>query len=382
MSERRVVVTGVGMITPLGHSLDATLDALAAGASAVRPATLFDASGFRCRNAAEVRDWDPRPAFRAPKALKLTDRAARFAVAAAQAALADAGWPADPAGDDQLGVAIGSSGSDLQARDLGRALANDATALDTRDIATFADRIMGGLNPLWLLISLPNMISAHVGIQLGARGPNTTVMTDWVAGSQAIGEASEWIRCGEADAVLAGGADSGVQPFAYTAFQQAGWFDDGDGDRGFVPGEGAAMLLLEERMAALRRGARCRAEITAYATRPPQQMQRLECPLAQTLCDAMASAGWRRQDVTSCHVAAPPILAFSAAAGSALHLLLAGVPAREAFDARLGHPLAAAGPIDAAMMLRSSPRGARVLASAIGSSGEAVTLALQVGTET
>src|SRR5688572_19661681 len=92
---RRVVVTGAGVITALGHSLDQTIDALAAGASAVRPATLFDATGFRCTRAAEIRDWDPRPSFRVPKALKLTDRPARFAVAAAHAALADAGWTED-----------------------------------------------------------------------------------------------------------------------------------------------------------------------------------------------------------------------------------------------------------------------------------------------
>src|SRR5262245_34578100 len=108
---RRVVITGAGAITALGHSLDATLDALAAGASAVRPATLFDASGFTCAHAAEIRDWDPRPAFRVPKALKLTDRPARFAVAAAQAALDDAGWTAGAGAEEALGVAIGSSAS-------------------------------------------------------------------------------------------------------------------------------------------------------------------------------------------------------------------------------------------------------------------------------
>ncbi len=381
MNERRVVVTGVGIITPLGHSLEETRNAIAAGASAVRPATLFDASGFRCRRAAEIRDWDPRPAFRVPKALKLTDRSARFAVAAAQAALADAGWPADAAADDRLGVAIGSSGSDLQARDLGRALSHDTVAFDTRDVPAFADRILGGLNPLWLLISLPNMISAHVAIQLVARGPNTTVMSDWVAGSQAIGEATEWIRCGEADAVLAGGADSGVQPFAFTAFQQAGWFDDGDSDAGFVPAEGAAVFLLEERMAALRRGARWHAEITAYATRPPQPGGRLESALAHTLCDAMTAAGWSRHDVTMCRVAAPPVAPFSTASRDAIAMMLAGVPAREAFDVRMGHPLAAAGPIDAALMVRSSAHGARVLSSAIGSYGEAVTLGFHVGSD-
>ena len=111
-------------------------------------------------------------------------------------ALDHARWPRDEHRLDALGVVIGSSGSDLQVPDIARALAGDEDARSAADIAYFAERMLSGLNPLWLLVSLPNMTSAHVAIQLRARGPNSTIMSDWVAGHQAIGEAAEWIRCG------------------------------------------------------------------------------------------------------------------------------------------------------------------------------------------
>jgi 3-oxoacyl-[acyl-carrier-protein] synthase II len=372
---RRVVITGIGAITPLGATLAATRDALAAGRTAVAPATLFDASGFACALAAEVRDWDPRPSFRAPKALKLTDRPARFAVAAAEMALADARWPAaDQQANEALGVAVGSSGSDLQARDLGRALAGDGDGRVAVDVPVFADRILRGLNPLWLLVSLPNMTSAHVAIQLQARGPNTTVMSDWAAGHQAIGEAAEWIRGGEADAVLAGGADCGIQPFVYAAYQQAGLFDAADGDAGFVPGEGAAMFLLESRDAALARGAVPYAEVAGYGAGSGGAGR----GLAQSLCDAMTRAGWTRSGISGSAVAAPALRRWSAEAARVCTTVAGDVPQRTHFEPRLGHPLAAAAPIDLALTLRDRGEGRRLLSSAVGCSTEAVTLAIDI----
>jgi 3-oxoacyl-[acyl-carrier-protein] synthase II len=263
---RRVVITGIGMVSPLGASYDATIEALNRGHSAIAPLTLFDASGFVQQHAAEVRGFEPREYFRVPKAMKLTDRTTRFAVAAAAMALQDAAWPFDEP-RDRLGVVIGSSGSDLQARELARALETDAKLRSIEDIPFFADRILSGLNPLWLLVNLPNMPSSHVGIQLGARGPNNTIMTDWVAGSQAIGEAADWIRDGDADAVLAGGADTALQPFAYASYEQTAILTDlRHGRPGFIPAEGAAVLLLEDYEHAQQRGARIRAELVAVST--------------------------------------------------------------------------------------------------------------------
>ncbi len=261
MTRRRVVVTGLGLVTPLGSGLEATLSALADGRSALAPATLFDASPFASPLAGEVKGLDARAHFRVPKALKLCDRRTRFAVCAAAMALEDAGFPAGPC--DGLGAAIGTSGSDLGAEELSAALsrAEDPT-LAIRDTVAFGDAALAGLNPLWLLVHLPNMASAHVAIQLEARGPNTTVMTGWAAGLSAIAEGAAWITEGRAVAVLAGGADSAVHPFAFAAFEQTGLLS---GPSPLVPAEGAAVVLLEEREAALARGARILGELGVHA---------------------------------------------------------------------------------------------------------------------
>ncbi|MBK6406610.1 MAG: hypothetical protein IPF66_17125 [Holophagales bacterium] len=261
MKEQRAVVTGLGLVTPLGTGLDATRSALAEGRCAIAPATLFDASPFASALAGEVRDLDARARFRVPKALKLCDRRTRFAVCAAAMALEDAGFPEGPC--DSLGVAIGTSGSDLGAEELSAALARaEEPALAARDTAAFGEAALGSLNPLWLLVHLPNMASAHVAIQLEARGPNTTVMTGWAAGLAAIVEGAAWIVEGRAAAVLAGGADSAVHPFAFAAFEQDGLLS---GPSPLVPAEGAAVVLLEEREAALARGARILGEVGAHA---------------------------------------------------------------------------------------------------------------------
>jgi len=340
-----VVVTGIGAVTPLGHTLRETLDALDRGESALREATLFDATGFRENRAAEVTGFDARAHFRVTKALKVTERKTRFAVAAASMALHDAGFPE---GEDErtgLGVVLGVSGSDIQAPDFARAFARHPEG-------GFAEKVLGGMNPLWLLISLPNMVSAHAAIQLQARGPNSTVMTDFLAGLQAIGEAAAWIRAGEAKAVLAGGADSALFPYAYGGFQQAGLFDDGR----FVPGEGAAVLLLEDADEAARRGARAYGEIVALAGSPRE-----------------ALAGWRgAARVVTSTVFAEPYLAWEDGA-----LAAAGLSRTDEHTSRLGHALAAAGPIDAALLLGRAEGETAILAHATGAGGLSASLAMR-----
>jgi len=261
VSSRRVVVTGVGLVTPLGVGLDANLAALAASRSAIAPATLLDATPFASALAGEVRGFDARPFFRAPKAMKLCDRRTRFAVAAAALALAHGAFPDEAL--ERLGVAVGTSGSDLGAEELSAALARlPEPGRAAEEPAVFGGEALPGMNPLWLLLHLPNMASAHVAIQAGARGLNTSVMTGAAAGLQSVVEGAEWIREGRADAVLAGGAEAPVHAFAFAAFEQAGRFD---GPAPLVPAEGAALLLLEERVSALGRGARLLAELGGHA---------------------------------------------------------------------------------------------------------------------
>jgi 3-oxoacyl-[acyl-carrier-protein] synthase II len=278
-------------------------------------------------------------------------------------ALADAGGTPEP---ERLGVVVGSSGSDLQAEDLGRATA-DPGHRAAEDIPFFAGRVLSGLNPLWLLVNLPNMASAHVAIQLDARGPNSTVMTDWIAGAQAIGEAAGWIRSGEADAVLAGGADVGVLPFVLASYEDAELFrSDPAVPEPFALSDGAAVLLLEGRDAAERRGARIHGELAGYAAgcAPPE-----ECALAETLAAARATAG-------------PPAVCCASVFhaphwGAERDAVARAVPdATRVFQFRsaLGHSLGASGAIDAALALASAASGEAVLVNAFGLLGQAATL--------
>lgn len=261
MKSRRAVVTGLGLVTPLGAGLAANRAALAEGRVATAPATRFDASPFASSLAGEVNGLDARPWFRVPKALKLCDARTRLAVCAAAMALADSGLPAGP--NEALGVAIGTSGSDLGAAELSAALARAPDpSLAARDASAFGEAALEGLNPLWLLVHLPNMASAHVAIQLEARGPNTTVMTGRAAGLSAVAAGAAWIEDGDAAAVLAGGADSPVHPFSFAGLEQAGLLS---ASPPLVPSEGAAVVLLEEREAALARGARVYGVVDGHA---------------------------------------------------------------------------------------------------------------------
>jgi 3-oxoacyl-[acyl-carrier-protein] synthase II len=361
--KRRVVVTGLGAVTPLGSSLGETRAALEEDRSGLAPAASFSAGGFREGRAAEVTDFDARAHFRVPKALKLTERKTRFAVAAAEMALRDAGWPGGEAARSGLGVLLGSSGSDLGEADLAHALSG-ADGGDASDMKTFASRILDGLNPLWLLVNLPNMVSAHVAIQLDARGPNSTVMTDSAAGLQAVGEAADWIRSGEAAAVLAGGADTGVFAVAYAGFEQAGLFGEG-----FVPGEGAAALLLEEREHALARGARFAGEILGYASSAGPSA------LEAALHGALADAGLGAEDVGVVAIASIHVERFRSEEREALRAVFPGrLPTVVERTSRLGFLFAAAGPLELSLLLGAETGGV-ILSAAAGLSGAAVAVA-------
>lgn len=384
MNARRVVVTGIGMVTPLGHTLADTCDALRRNVTAFASPSGFDASRFTERLGAEVRGFDATPYFRVRKTLKVAHRVTRFAVAAAAMALLDAGWSNDLSRED-LGVIIGTSTFDPQVYEIVRALAPDDGAPVATDIRLFAERILSKLNPLWLLVGLPNMASSHVSIQLEARGPNSTVMTDWVAGSQAIGEALQWIQNREATAVLAGGADTALFPLVYASYEQAGLFDRaGDDTRRFVPGEGAAVLLLEDRDHALARGARLKGEIRSYATAAGAIARDAgpgNNPLSRTMQAALDDGKLKRSDVRvigTASVLAQPFLAVEDQAVKDVMGSAAGGAWRVEFTSRLGHGFAAASAIDAALLLElyGSDGEDALVCNALAYGGSATTLAL------
>lgn len=379
----RVVVTGIGLVSPLGNSLRESLAALARGDSAIGSTTLFDATHLGGHRVAEVRNFNARDYFKIPKALKLCDRAAKFAVAACAMAVEDARWTA-PA--DSIGVVLGAGGCDLQIGDLARAIGQDPDGRAAKDVPFFANRIMSGLNPLWLLATLPNMTSAHVAIQMGAFGPNSTITSDWAAGLQAIGEAVDWIRAGEASAVLAGGAESAIMPLMFADLEQAGLLEQGgvaDEDMRFVPAEGAAVFLLEEREAAIARGAPIRAQILGHAARAP--VGNGEGPDTTAICGALVQvleeADWTPTDVDAAVPASVPSarhrateeLAFDAVFGAFWRRT------RTSYRARVGHALAASGPIDLALALGSAAAaGRRILCNSVGLFGQSAAVGVAV----
>jgi 3-oxoacyl-[acyl-carrier-protein] synthase II len=372
-TRRRTVITGIGAVTPLAPDLDATVEKLRQGLSAIAAVRRFDAQGCRSNRGAEIQELDARAFFRAPKSIKLTDERTRFAVAAASMALRDAALTAGDFDADRAGVIVGSSGSDLQVEDLGRAL----DRCDAGDLAAFGRQILSGLNPLWLLVNLPNMVSAHVSIQFDLRGPNSTVMTDWIAGVQAIGEAASWIENDEADIVVAGGSDSGVLPFVYANYEEGRMFD---AER-FVPGDGAALFVLEEREHALRRGARIRGEVVSCAVAAPPADDR-ENSLAVCIEDALSRAGWRSDEVSAISPASVPHRVYDDLERSAIESTFPASPEVRVLDSNrqaLGFALAAASAIDIAIHLRSDERdrNEKMIANSLGFLRQAATICIQ-----
>jgi len=359
------------MVTPLGRGLAANLEALSSGRRSVVPAAAGE--GPPGWNFARVPDFDARPYFRVPKAIKLADRRTRMAVAAASMAIADAGIADGELDPERLGVIVGTSGSDLQADELGRAVAGDGDRA-AGDIAWFAERILSDLNPLWLIVNLPNMVSAHVAIQLDAQGPNSVVMTDWIAGLQAIEEGAEWIRAGEADAVLAGGAEAGVLPFVMSSYAQAGRTGAAsDGPPELALADGAAIFLIEDEGRAKARAARIYGEVLPSCRGGPDEdcLEAIRAELgrrgARLLAVSPGDGGLR----------SAPDDAWTRIFGD-------GAPGPEIVDYRpaLGHALAASAAIDAGLMLARLPASdgpAAVVCGARGYLGQFAALAFAGG---
>jgi 3-oxoacyl-[acyl-carrier-protein] synthase II len=277
---RRVVVTGLGVVSPNGVGKDAFWSACVEGRSGVGPIRSFDASGHPVRIAAEVPDLDMNcfvpPEHR--KSLKIMGRASRFGVAAAGMALRDSGLDTDRLNPERIGVVMGTGLVPIDLPDLAPLLAE---AVD--DEGKFVPRLLGErardtLFPLWLLKYLPNMPAAHVSLICRAQGPNSTITTACAAGTQTVGEAFRLIARDDADICLAGGADSRMDPLLLLAYRCLGALSPSlrapaevsrpfDAERdGFVLGEGAGVLLLEELEHAKRRGAVIYAEVLGMGT--------------------------------------------------------------------------------------------------------------------
>ena len=258
----RVVVTGMGAITPLGFTVGDFWQNLLAGKSGISRVTSFDASAYRTQIAGEIKDFDPTRYVDVKDARRMA-RSSLFAIGAAQDAIADAGFGFDFGGNDRVGVLLGT------------ALGGFVEAIRAHDV--FLQKGPDRISPFLASAILPNMPSFHIATRFRARGYNSTVTTACAAGTHAIGEAAEVIRRGQADVVITGGTDAIISDIVFAAFgvmramstrndepTRASRPFDKDRD-GFIVGEGGAVLILEKLENALARGARIYAEIAGYA---------------------------------------------------------------------------------------------------------------------
>ncbi len=260
--QRRVVITGVGAVTPIGTAADGLWAGLVARRSAVREITRFDPAPFKSRIAAEIPDFHPQDHLDARRAKRL-DRFSQLAVASARLALADA--ELIPAREDaeRIGAMMGSA--------LG------GVAFAESQVEEFRREGPRGLNPSLALAVFPGAASCNIAIEFGFTGPNSTNAMSCASGTIAVGEAFHAIRDGRADVMLAGGAEAPLAPMTFGAFSVIRAMSTRNDDPphasrpfdasrdGFVMGEGAAVLLLEERGRALARGAPIYAELVGYA---------------------------------------------------------------------------------------------------------------------
>ncbi len=262
MSSRRVAVTGLGAVTPLGNNVDQLWSNLCAGRSGVGPITLFDASPFRTRIAAEARNFLPPPSIDAKK-LRRLDRFALFGLAAALEAWADSGLDISSIDPYHAGVIIGSSHG------------GESTLAQNVDSALHPEG--GKVSPLLIPRMLSNMAAAQVAMALGLHGVNFAVSSACATGAHAIGEAAEIVRRGDAQVMVCGGAEACITRITLAGDEALGALSarneaperasrpfDRDRD-GFVLGEGSGVLILEDLRHAEERGARIYCELTGYA---------------------------------------------------------------------------------------------------------------------
>jgi 3-oxoacyl-[acyl-carrier-protein] synthase II len=275
----RVVVTGIGWITPMGHSIEGVWRRLLAGESGIAPTTLFDASTFPTRIAAEVKDF--RISEHVPDLTKheRVGRNTSFALAACAQAWKGAGLDEAKLDMDRVGVYLGSGEGQLDLTAYTTAALSSYDAQSGRcDVRRWAEMARALMHPLQELEQEPNMPLSHVALQTGARGPAFNCLTACAASTQAIGEATEILRRGDADVMIGGGAHSMIHPFGVTGFNRLTALSTANEDPprasrpfdahrgGFVLGEGAGMVILETLDHARARNAPILAEVVGYGS--------------------------------------------------------------------------------------------------------------------
>ena len=350
MQLRRVVITGLGAITSLGHDFSTTWKALCEGRSGIAPITLFDASRFETRIASEVKDFDPGPWMDTREARHM-ERFCWFAIASADQAVKDSGLDFSKEDRTLAGVLIGSGIGGI----------GEMEAQHTKLLERGPERVSPFLIPKLMINAAPGQISIRYGLQ----GPNSAVATACSSGTHALGDALRAIQCGEADIMIAGGSEGAVTPLGLAGFctmkalstrndnpAEASRPFDKDRD-GFVMGEGAGMLILEELEHAKKRGARIYGEFLGFGrtgdgyhiTQPEPQGK----GAALAMTKALKDAGVNNDELSyiNAHGTSTPLN--DAVESKAIRLALgadAGKVAVSSTKSMLGHLLGAAGGVE------------------------------------
>lgn len=363
-----VVVTGIGVVSPLGIGREAFASALRAGTSAARAITCFEAAGFPVRFACEIDDATLPLALLPPKSRKLMSRATTFAALASRMARDDAALGPADVDAGRLGIVFGAGGMgavDLEFLDLEVRTLQACEADGGFTWERFCRRYQEIVNPLTPIRALPNLAAGTLGILHGAEGPNLTVATACASGTQAIGEGMRLLQRDDADVVITGGADAMINPTGMLGFHLLGALSTRNDDParasrpfdlgrdGFVMAEGAAALVLEREEFAAARGARILGRVLGFASTCDAYRMTDEHPEAsgaiRAMRNALRDAGLAPGDVGYVNAHGTGTVMNDRLEARAAHSVFGpAVPPISSTKSAHGHALAAAGAIEAA----------------------------------
>ena len=370
----RVVITGIGAVTPLGLDMKATWEALTRGGSGIGRLTKFDTAAFPCRIAGEVKGFDPLR-FMSVKEAHKTDPFIQYALAAALMAMDDAGLSRTPHSPGPRPISIGTGAGALRT---GVLVGSGRSGVTTIEKNATALLLKGpkAVSPFFAPLSLVNMASGYISMKLGARGPCLDVSTACATGTHAVGEAMKIIQRRDADVMIAGGAEAPITPLIFAGFCQARALSlrndepakasrpfDRDRD-GFVLAEGAGVLILEELKHAEKRGARIYAELAGYGlssdayhyTRPDPEGRG---PI-RAMSLALSDAGLRPEDIDYINAHGTSTVSNDRTETLAIKKAFGAHAAKlcvSASKSMLGHMIGAAGAVEAAITALSIHEG-------------------------
>ena len=298
MSKRRVVITGVGMVTPLGTGTEMSWKALLEGRSGIRKTTYFDTEKFTCKISAEVPDFNSDD-FIEPKEQKKMDRFIHLGIAAATLAMEDSGLKITDSNAERTGVIVGAGVGGLPA------IERYSQALTAKGPKR--------VSPFFIPMTIINLAAGHISIKFGAKGPNSAIATACASGTHSIGDAFKMIQNGMADNMIAGGAEAVITPLGIAGFAQMKALStrndepekasrpfDKDRD-GFVMGEGSGIMILEEMESAVNRGAKIYGEMIGYSLNSDAHHITSPAPggagAARCMTNAIKDAGIRPEEI-------------------------------------------------------------------------------------